>query len=210
MTIPDPPTSQIEFLSEVNGNSYDSDSNPDGLADGGHRQNWAPAMNAVAVVANWISSVIAWMSATASQVAADAASAAAGSGTEATVANIRAGLSAWYLSIRRIYAANEFVALTDSATIDWDMASGINFAVTLGAAGRTLANPSNQVAGKSGLIIVTQDATGGRSITTYGNQIVWYGPQPDWPSTPGAETLIAYVVKANGQVRLSAGGSSAS
>jgi hypothetical protein len=38
-----------------------------------------------------------------------------------------------------------------------------NFSVTLGG-NRTLANPSNQTAGQSGTIVMTQDGTGSRTL----------------------------------------------
>lgn len=209
MTIPEEPSTAIDLLSRVNGNPYRIPENPYGMAKGGHKVRWTPAANAIAAVSNWVSSVVSWMSATASQVAADAASAAEGSGTEATVTNIRSGLTAMYLSIRRIYAANDPVALTDAASIAWDMSAGINFKMTLGAAGRALANPSNQVAGKSGIVIFTQNGSGTGTITSYGANIVWIGGQPDWPTTPGAKVVVAYFVEANGTVLMSPAGASA-
>jgi hypothetical protein len=57
------------------------------------------------------------------------------------------------------------VSLTDAATITWDLSQGNNAKVTLGAAGRTL-NLVNLKAGMYGTLVVTQDATGSRTITT--------------------------------------------
>ena len=54
-------------------------------------------------------------------------------------------------------------ALTDGATIAPDFSAGNNFSVTLGG-NRTLANPTNAVAGQGGVICITQDATGGRTL----------------------------------------------
>lgn len=166
-------------------------------------------MNGAADVSNWLATLADYLQALAEQVAEDAASAAAGSGTEATAAAIRSGVAATYMSIRRTYEANAPVALVDAPSIAWDMVAGINVKVTLGAAGRTLANPSNQVAGKSGVIIFTQDATGGRSVTTWGNNFVWIGEQPTWPLTPGAKVIVSYLVEAVGVILLSYGGASA-
>lgn len=209
MSAPTPPTDDITLLGQVNGNAYDAVTNPKGLARGGHRQNWAPSMNALAAIASWITSVVTYVTTLANQVAADAASAAAGSGTEATLANIRSGISAFYLSIRRVYEANAPVELSDATTVAWDMSTGINFRLTLGAAGRALANPTNQIPGKSGLLIISQDSTGGRSITSYGNNLIWIGGEPGWPTAANAKTVVSYFVEANGTVLLSAGGSSA-
>ena len=53
----------------------------------------------------------------------------------------------------------EITALTDGSTITPDLADSNNFSVTLGGS-RTLANPSNIVAGQSGSFFITQDGTG--------------------------------------------------
>lgn len=209
MAAPETPTDDISLLEEVNGNAYDAVTNPRGLARGGHRQNWAIAMNALASVASWVANLTSYLSGLADQVAADAASAAAGSGTEASTADIREGVSAHYMSIRRAYASSAFVSLTDATSIAWNMAAGINFSVTIGAANRSLANPSSAVEGKSGLLVVKQDATGGRAITTWGSNFVWMGDQPIWPTSPNAETLISYIVRDNGKIYLNFGGSTA-
>ena len=55
------------------------------------------------------------------------------------------------------------VSLTDGATITPDFSLSNNFSVTL-AGSRTLANPTNIVAGQSGVITITQDATGSRAL----------------------------------------------
>ena len=57
----------------------------------------------------------------------------------------------------------EVTTLTDAASIATDLALSNNFAVTLGG-NRTLANPTNIVAGQSGSIKVAQDATGSRTL----------------------------------------------
>jgi hypothetical protein len=59
-------------------------------------------------------------------------------------------------------------ALTDAAPTTPDFGLGLNFHWTMGAS-RTLANPTNMKPGQSGVIIVRQDATGGR-IITYGSK----------------------------------------
>jgi hypothetical protein len=208
MPAPTFPTTKIEFVQALNGNAYNAATNPYGMASGGHRQNWPTAMNYMGDIGTYMGAVADYVAGVVEQVAEDAASAAAGSGTESTVANLRTGTSAQYVSIRRVYGAGEFVALTDAASIVWDMAAGINFVCTLGAAGRALANPTNQVAGKIGIILIKQDATGGRSITDWGNNFVWIGGKPDWPTTPNARSIISYMVEASGTILLNYGGSS--
>jgi hypothetical protein len=212
MAFPEFPTTEAALVQEYNGETYNASTNPYGLAKGGHRQNWAPAMNALGVIADYVGATADELQTVAAQVALDAAAAAAGSGTEASVADIRAAADvAHYISMRRAVAAQVPVALTDGATISWDMDTGINFSVTLGAAGRALANPTNQVAGKSGFINVVQDGSGGRTITTWGDDFVWLGDEPLWPTAAGAVTKIAYFVRvADSKIELAFAGNMAS
>ena len=60
-------------------------------------------------------------------------------------------------------AYNPITTLTDAASITSDFAVGNNFLVTLGG-NRTLAAPSNAVAGQSGSIYIIQDGTGSRTL----------------------------------------------
>jgi hypothetical protein len=62
-----------------------------------------------------------------------------------------------------IYASTPQV-LTDGATISWNPTLGLNASVTL-AGNRTLSFTSTPAAGSYGTLVVTQDATGGRTIT---------------------------------------------
>ena len=62
-----------------------------------------------------------------------------------------------------IYASTP-QALTDAATINWNPASGLNASVTLGG-NRTLSFTSLPAVGSYGTLIVTQDATGNRTLT---------------------------------------------
>ena len=60
-------------------------------------------------------------------------------------------------------AFNTPTTLTDATSIAVDFALGNNFVVTL-AGNRTLAAPSNAVAGQSGQIHIIQDSTGSRTL----------------------------------------------
>ena len=60
-------------------------------------------------------------------------------------------------------AYNPITTLTDAASIAVDFALGNNFLVTIGG-NRTLAAPSNAVAGQTGQIYVVQDSTGSRTL----------------------------------------------
>jgi hypothetical protein len=84
-------------------------------------------------------------------------------------------------------------ALTDGATITADFAVANNFSVTLGG-NRTLANPTNVVAGQSGIIKISQDGTGGRTLA-YGSS--WDFPAgvvPSLTTTANAVDILAYYV----------------
>ncbi len=85
------------------------------------------------------------------------------------------------------------IALTDSANIALDLATGNTFSVTLGG-NRILDNPANMVAGQSGTIIVQQDATGGRTLA-YGSSYKWPGgATPVLSPAAGAIDMIHYRV----------------
>jgi hypothetical protein len=66
-----------------------------------------------------------------------------------------------------------------------------NFSVTLGG-NRTLANPTNVVAGQSGVIKVTQDGTGSRTLA-YGSSFDFAaGVAPVLTTTANAVDLLVY------------------
>jgi hypothetical protein len=82
-------------------------------------------------------------------------------------------------------------ALTDGATITPNFANSNNFSVTLGG-NRTLANPTNIVAGQSGIIVITQDATGSRTLA-YGSYWKFVGgTAPTLTTTANAVDVLAY------------------
>jgi len=84
-------------------------------------------------------------------------------------------------------------ALTDGATITPDFAVANNFSVTLGG-NRTLANPNNLVAGQSGAIKITQDATGGRTLAFGSYWDFAGGTAPTLTTTANAVDILAYYV----------------
>ena len=74
------------------------------------------------------------------------------------------GLTAYGYGITSpIYASTPQV-LTDASTISWDPINGLNASVTL-AGNRTLNFTNTLLAGSYGTLVVTQDATGGRTLT---------------------------------------------
>jgi predicted alpha/beta hydrolase family esterase len=87
--------------------------------------------------------------------------------------------------------------LTDGATITPDFAASNNFSLTIGGV-RTLANPSNQTAGQTGTIVITQDGTGGRTLAYGSNYKFVGGTVPTLTSTANAvDTLVYYVESAS-------------
>jgi hypothetical protein len=93
----------------------------------------------------------------------------------------------------------EITGLTDGATITPDLADSNNFSVTLGG-NRTLANPSNIVAGQSGSIFITQDGTGSRTLA-YGSQYDFIGgTAPTLSTAASAVDRIDYVVRTTGSI----------
>ena len=88
-------------------------------------------------------------------------------------------------------------ALTDGVTITPDFAVANNFSVTLGG-NRTLANPSNQTAGQTITIVITQDGTGGRTLAYGSNYKFAGGTAPTLTTTANAvDTLVMYVESAS-------------
>ena len=90
-------------------------------------------------------------------------------------------------------------ALTDGATITPNFALANNFSVTLGG-NRTLANPSNLTAGQSGVIVITQDGTGSRTLA-YGSQWKFSnGTAPTLTTTASAVDVLAYYVESSTRI----------
>jgi hypothetical protein len=90
-------------------------------------------------------------------------------------------------------------ALTDGATITADFAVANNFSVTLGG-NRTLANPSNQTAGQSGAITITQDGTGSRTLAYGSNWKFSNGTAPTLTTTANAVDLLVYFVESSSRI----------
>lgn len=101
------------------------------------------------------------------------------------------------LSVAQTFSAAQrgtITALTDGATITPDFADSNHFSVTLGG-NRTLANPSNLTVGQSGVIFITQDATGSRTLA-YGSSWDFSGGTAPTLSTGASDVdLLAYVVR---------------
>jgi hypothetical protein len=84
--------------------------------------------------------------------------------------------------------------LTDAATIAVDMGTANNFSVTL-AGNRTLGNPTNLLPGQSGIIYITQDGTGSRTLAYSSFWDFSNGTAPTLTTTAGAVDALIYSVR---------------
>jgi len=89
--------------------------------------------------------------------------------------------------------SGEITALTSGTTITIDMADSNNFSVTLAHAA-TFANPSNDTAGQSGSIFITQDGSGGRTASWDSDWDWAGGTAPVLTTTAAAVDRIDYVI----------------
>lgn len=102
---------------------------------------------------------------------------------------------------KSLFEAAAEQTLADGATITPDLDLGINFKVTLGG-NRTLANPTNAKSGQSGLITVTQDGTGSRTLS-YGSNWRFPGGSASGgvlSTGAGDVDVISYFVRADGTI----------
>jgi hypothetical protein len=90
-------------------------------------------------------------------------------------------------------------ALTDGTTITPNFNNANNFSVTLGG-NRTLANPTNLTAGQSGVIVITQDGTGSRTLAYGSNFKFPGGTAPTLTTTASAVDVLAYYVESASRI----------
>jgi len=109
-----------------------------------------------------------------------------------SVANLVTAQARTYTAAQR----GEITTLTDAASISIDLATSNNFAAVL-AGNRTLANPSNIVAGQSGSIFISQDGTGSRTLA-YGSYYDFAGGTAPTLSTAASSVdRIDYLVRSS-------------
>ena len=84
--------------------------------------------------------------------------------------------------------------LTDGATITPDFAASNNYTVTL-AGNRTIANPTNLVAGQSGSIFLVQDGTGSRTAAWGSYWDFAGGTAPTLSTAASSVDRIDYIVR---------------
>lgn len=97
-------------------------------------------------------------------------------------------------------------SLTDNASVALNLALANNFSLLMTSgvgASRQLANPTNAVAGQSGLIIVTQDASGSRLLTYGSNYKFAGGTAPSLTTTANAVDYLSYFVESPTRIFIS-------
>jgi hypothetical protein len=100
------------------------------------------------------------------------------------------------LSSNAVWAAAALQTLTDAATVTPDFSTGFDFIWTIAAAGRTLANAANLKVGQKGIIYLVQDATGSRTITTWGTSYKFSaGAKPTLTAAANSVDIISYCVR---------------
>jgi hypothetical protein len=80
-----------------------------------------------------------------------------------------------------------------------DLSLANNFTLTLGG-NRTLGAPTNQTAGQGGVIVITQDGTGSRTLAY---NAVWKfpgGTAPTLTTTANAVDVLAYYVESGTRI----------
>ena len=121
-------------------------------------------------------------------------------GTNITIAGdgtISAAATGASLSAANTWTAGQrgaVTVLTAGATVTPDFAVSNNFSLTANQ-NFTLANPSNLVAGQSGIVAITQDATGGRVISWGTYFKAAGGTKPVLTTTANAVDYISYYVE---------------
>ena len=93
----------------------------------------------------------------------------------------------------------QVTGLTSSANITIDMSTTNNHSVTL-AHNTQFENPSNQVAGQSGSIFITQDGTGGRTAAWTANWKWKGGTAPTLSTAAASVDRVDYIIAASGSV----------
>ena len=90
------------------------------------------------------------------------------------------------------------VPLTDG-TVAVDLSLGNNFTLTL-AENSTLSAPTNATAGQSGVIVVTQDSTGSRTLAYNSVYKFAGGTAPTLTTTASAVDVLAYYVESSSRI----------
>ena len=124
---------------------------------------------------------------------------------QATDANWRSNVANKLLNPNTVWSAMSETALTDGASIAWDMSTGFDFLVTLGG-NRAMANPTNTKVGQKGRLIIQQDATGSRTVTWGTSFEFANGTAPTLSTTASAKDYLYYDVRSATEIFISLAG----
>jgi len=116
--------------------------------------------------------------------------------TPATAAQFRNNTADKLLDTDGVWDAAAPVALTPGTNVSVDLNSGINFTLAMGG-NYTLDNPTNAKPGQTGVIEITQDGTGGRTLAYGTNYKFAGGVDPVLSTAAGAVDLLTYWVKSS-------------
>jgi hypothetical protein len=119
----------------------------------------------------------------------------------ATAADYRGGVDQKFLTAKNVYDAQAYVGLTDAATIAVDLATGINFTVTL-STNRILGFPTGLKIGQSGFIDIVQPPGGGKLLDFAAGYTFDNGAKPVVDTVTGRITSLYYHVRSGGEVRI--------
>jgi hypothetical protein len=111
-----------------------------------------------------------------------------------------------FLNPNGVWSAMSEVTLTDASTISWDMSTGFDFTVTLGG-NRIMGAPTNPKTGQKGRLIIAQDATGGRSISSWNGVYDFSaGVAPTLSTASSAINVLYYDVRNSSSILILAAG----
>lgn len=92
------------------------------------------------------------------------------------------------------------VALTYASTVSWDMSAGFDFILTL-TGNAIMGAPTNAKIGQKGRLIIAQDGTGGRSITSWNGVYDFVGGvAPSISTTASAVNVLYYDVRSGSSI----------
>lgn len=110
-----------------------------------------------------------------------------------TASEFRSDTASKILPVATVWDAAEYVTTSYASTVTLDFNAGFNFYISL-TGNITLANPTNTKPGQSGIILLQQDGTGGRTITLGSNFKFANGVTPTFDTVATRVNVIAYTV----------------
>jgi hypothetical protein len=140
----------------------------------------------------------------ASQAALQAAVGVGSAGllAKATSAQFRSNTTDKVLTADNVWGAATYVALTPGTSVALDLSTGINFTLAMGG-NYTLTNAANAKEGQSGNILITQDATGSRTLSYDTNYKPVGGSAPVLSTAANARDVLFYECLPGGTVLIS-------